>query len=146
MARKIYFPSMKEYMRLRREETANPRGVNHQAHDQLHGPKHIVWTSKATLAVESSTPLYYPRGGSIVNISAGLTTAGTTTTSLDLKLDGQTVTDATIDFASGDVQAKHRIIARPNFDETTKFQFAITAVGTGAGGPLTVVIEYLPEF
>ncbi len=144
--RKLAVPSMKEYMKNLREETANPSGVNAQAHEHLHGPAHITWTSKATLAVETGTPLYFPRGGQIIKVTGGLKTAGSSTTSIDLLLDGTAVTDATIDFLSSEVQSKPRIIVRPDFDETTKFVFSITAVGTGAGGPITLVIEYLPEF
>lgn len=118
--------------------------VSESAHDRLHGPLTIVWTSKATLAVEQSTPLKMPRGGQIVGIVAkvaGAPSGGALT--LQLLLDGTAVTESDISIASGDTVSRERIVTNPYFQDDTVWKFSITAVN-GATGPVVVTVEYLP--
>lgn len=141
----LYQSTWAKYMADWKEEAQNPRGVNAKAHERTHGPNQIFWTSATTLAVGAGSPMYYPRGGQIVSITAGIKTAGSTTTSFNLTLDGVTATDSTIDFLANAVQSKSRLVKRRNFNEATKWQFTITAVGTSAAGPIVAVIEILPD-
>jgi hypothetical protein len=118
--------------------------ISAAAHDNLHGPPPIIWTSKATLAVEDGTPIYFPRGGSITLIQANVTGApsgGALT--FDLELDGTSVFDSVMSIADGETRSRYKLVNRPDFNEDTKWQFAITAV-SGATGPLVVTVEYTP--
>ena len=118
--------------------------VSESAHDKLHGPPPIIWTSKATLAVEDGTPIYFPRGGIITRVRANVAAApsgGSLT--FTLELDGTAVTESDFSIASGETQSRYKIVTRPNFSEDTKWQFSITAVN-GATGPLVVTVEYVP--
>lgn len=143
---KVAFPTIKDYLKRREENNHSLDPVNAQAHDQLHGPKHMIYTGHASIVVETGCPFYFIRGGTITNITANIKTAGSADVTADLLLDGTAATDTPITIVAGEVQARYRIVTRPDFDETTKFEVDITANGTDAVGPLIVVIEYLPEF
>ena len=121
--------------------------VNKQAHDRLHGPRQIVYTSPVALSTTAGTKLRMPRGGQITNIMATVTGAPTSTLQIDLLMDGVSVfDDGYLQILSGETESEpFRIVSRPYFNEDTILKVKLNAVAA-ATGPLVVVIEYVTDY
>ena len=86
-----------------------------------------------TALVASSSPRRPAEvSGNIVEVYGELTTAGSSPTSLVVKLNGSTLT--TLTFAAGETETEEPIVIEPVKANVDKLQVEIVSVGTGAEG------------
>jgi len=101
-----------------------------------------VWTSKATPDVGTpSTPLYPTYAAQLVSLRGALKTAGSTTTTGTLSINGFVVATFTIP-AGSRVGYTARPAQRNRWGPTDYLEITVTALGTGAVG-LTVILDHI---
>jgi len=127
----------------------NQADFNVLAHDILHTPRTLVWTSPTTLVTAAGSRLYPKRGGTLISATANVQAAPTSALTWTVLKNGTAIfgTAPTISNESG---------AYPVFDDETEwidnpifvrgdyFQFQVSVIG-GATGPFVGVLEYMPE-
>lgn len=141
---KVHIPNMTEHLR-KTQDLARDR-VNQRAHEELHGIRTIVYTSKATLAAEQGTPGRFSFGGSVVRVACKLKGAPSGDDfEVDLLIDGVSVFDGTnLKVLDGETVSQFKIIERPNFNEDSTFVVEVKEVG-GATGPFVMTIDYISD-
>ncbi len=131
------------HKRKMRKDLESEGHVNEKAHDALHAPSMLIYTSPATLSVTAGSKIRLPRGGVVTRIAAVVQTGPSgSALDFDLYIDGVVVTDSPVSIAAGATISSFRIVTRPDFDENSTFYIKINNVNS-AVGPLVVTIEYL---
>lgn len=138
---------MKEYIARMEEDGRNPRGVNAKAHDQLHAPKTIIYTSTMTLNTIIGPKLLFPKGGEITSLRCSVAGVGTAIFKMDYLIDGLSVFDSGeyLQIPIGSTVSKTKMLKRPTFNEDSYHQVQINTIGA-CTGPMITTIEYMEEW
>jgi len=104
--------------------------------------RHWTWTSKGALVAETGTPLFPTFAGQLIRVRCGIKTAGSSATSGTLAISGTTVASWTIP-ASVRLGYPVRPSVKARWTDTDYLEVVIATIGTGAVGPLTVILDYI---
>jgi hypothetical protein len=121
--------------------------VNERAHEEIHSPKIIVYTSESTLTTDTGPPLRMPRGGEITSVRVKLTGAPSGADfKVDLLTTGLTVFGGGFcTVLDGETVSKFRMVDKRGFTEDTVFTVKVNTIAS-ATGPFTMTIEYVEAY
>lgn len=144
---KVYIPTMATYMR-KRAQLSQDDVLNPKAHEILHGPATLVYTSKVALDTVAGSKLKLPRGGQVTAVACKLQGAPSGSKfQVDLLIDDISVFDAGtyLEVAVGETASRFKILTRPYFNDESVFKVKINAVNA-ATGPMVLTIEYMADY
>lgn len=137
----LLFPDrIQDYVRKGRAKA----DFNFGTHEQLHAPKVMTYTSKATLVTTVGSRMYPYRGGQIIRARANVQTGPTSSFVWKILKNGTSVHSSSPTIGAGlKFAAVTEFIENGYFVPDDYFQVQITTIDA-AVGPLVVLIEYLP--
>jgi len=135
---------IREYYRQSQSPEFNRRAHNNDRDNQHR--KHLIWTSKATLATGTFTPIIPTFAGRIVGVRVNVSTApSAAAAAFDVLKDGVSIfSSGTVDVPAGALYGYRKVAdAKIYIIPDIKIQCKITTVSS-AGGPAVIDIEYIP--
>lgn len=111
-------------------------------------PRHLIYTSAATLTTDAGTPFYPMRGGRVTAVRLGVAGAPSGSALVcDVLLDGDSMfpTSSKPEIAAGSLFGYKAVTDKTSFSPDSKLQVDITTISS-ATGPMVVEIEYVEEY